>query len=170
MNEVLTTILGTIIAAILIAAFPRVVKYIRSSYPDWQEKYRHYRIEKRKYDFTNAVLLSVQKWPFLGVDYPWPEWKARQWDDVICEIYEADAVGIPINYWGVLMILTCNREEGIEHNTIHPIVPRLHLIRKGAQMSAPWQRVDDRLYRIKHKILLEKEALAAAIVESRANS
>ena len=171
MNEVLATILGTIIAAILIAAFPRVVKYIRSSYPDFREKYQRYQIEKRKYDFTAAVLLSVQKWPFVGIDYPWSEWKARQWDDVIYEIYDAGAAGIPINYWGVFMLLTCNREAGIEHNTVPPIVPRLHLINKdGAQLSAPWQPVDDRLYRLKHKILLEKEALAAAIVESRANS
>ena len=126
-----------------------------------------YRIEKRKYDFTNAVLLSVKKWPFLGIDYPWPNWKAREWDDVIYEIYNAGAVGVPINYWGVYVLLTCNREEGIGHNTVPPIVPRLHLIKNGAQLSVPWQPVDDRLYRLKHKILLEKEALAAAIAESK---
>lgn len=159
MNEVWATLLKIIIEVILREAFPRVVKYIHFSYLIYQEKYRQYRIEKKKYDFTNAVLMSVQGWPIFGTSYPWPQWRARQWNAVILEIYNAGAAGIPINYWGVSIMLTCDRQDSIYHSTVPHIVPHLSLRKQGTELLASWQPVEDRR---------SMQALAAAFAERSA--
>lgn len=149
---------GTIAAAFLLGIWimPHFFKYARKTLRRIRRKYRTYKINRKKHDFTSLMIIMENSAMYFSNRFDWNDRQKRHWNDAIHELYTGGALGTEIEHCGIYATLSMNH--GIDPVRNPDLVFQLNLFRHDPPSKSPvtWQMVPDKKYELLLNILVEQ--------------